>query len=155
MMHFFEVRFIDGEYEMIVVASKCMDFRLYFTLTLPGGQSLDNYLHNVVHPQYKKFWDWAHSACINVESLEDAFAAMEVLATCMHKEMTYYYESVASCTARHKWGDVGGNISVSGIDIQRKVRNQKRWYDCASAFLSIHIMVILKIANEAVVEGMC
>jgi hypothetical protein len=54
MMHFFEVRFIDDEHEMIAVASKCMDLRLFRRLTLPGGQSLDNYLHNVVETQSKR-----------------------------------------------------------------------------------------------------
>jgi hypothetical protein len=113
MMHFFEVRFIDGEYEMIVVASKCMDLRLFCRPTLPGGQSLDSYLHNVVQPQFKKVWEWAHNAGINVESWEDSFAALEVLATRLHKEVTDFYEGAASSTARHKWDDAGGSIFLS------------------------------------------
>jgi hypothetical protein len=53
-MHFFEARFIDDEHDMIGIASKCTDLRLFCMPTLPSGKSLDNYLHIHVQPQYKK-----------------------------------------------------------------------------------------------------
>jgi hypothetical protein len=155
MMHFFEVRFNVHEHEMIDVASKCMDLRLFYRPTLPGGQSLDNCLHKVVQPQYKNGLEWAQNVGINVESWEDSFSSLEVLAMRLHKEVTDFYEGAASSTARHKWDDVCGRISVSGVDIQRRVMTKRKWYDGASAFLFIYMMVVLRIANEAVVEGMC
>jgi hypothetical protein len=50
--------------------------------------------------------------------------------------MTDFYEGAASSTVRHKWDGAGGSISVSGVDIQRKVLTKRKWYDGASAFFS-------------------
>jgi hypothetical protein len=44
---------------------------------------------------------------------------------------------------------------VSGTVIQKCVLTEEKWYKGASPYLFIYVLVVLKIANEAVVEGMC
>jgi hypothetical protein len=140
---------------MIDVASKCMDLRLFCMPTFPNGQSLDDYLQNDVKPEYKKVWEWARNAGINVESWEDSFGALQILASRMHMEVIDFCGGAEFSSSHHEWDDQGGTIHVFGTVIQKCVLTEEKRYKGAIPYLFIYMLAVLNIANEAVVEGMC
>jgi len=155
MVHFFQVRFVDDEHEMIAVAAKCLDLRLYCRKSFPGYSSLAQYMDAEVKQPFRQVWKWVSAAGVNVEPWEASWTALQNLARCLHEDVTSFYAWADSEESRHKWHDKDCNVNVSGTVIQEQVLTDSKFYEGAKPALHIYCMTVLKTANEAVVEAMC
>jgi hypothetical protein len=153
VLHFFDVRFLQDQHEIITVVSKCMDLRLYCRENF-GRLSLSQYLQQKVRPHFNKVWSWAADAGVGIAERSVVWSELCLLAERLYTDIYTFYRG-AEMGQYHRWHDKQKKVNVSGTVIQEVVFRDKRWYDGCSNVLHLYQMCALKSMNEAVVEGMC
>ena len=154
-LHFFKVRFLDDQHEMITRMGKCIDLRLFCVRQFPNGASiLSDYLEGVVKKPTKKLWKWAKRAGVDVYAWGEVWGALCKLAGRLHSDVSSFYKSATNPKSRHEFHNDDFSV-VSGTVIQKVVHTRTKYSADIAPFLHLYQLCVLKIANEAVVEGMC
>jgi hypothetical protein len=153
--HFFHVRFLRDEHQMLWTASKCMDLRLF--APLPGQEAFD--MEEIYEP-LRTILRWMTKGGVpNVPSIDTVYAQAVLLATNMKTDITDFYNGCArpeqACHRWHSRSEDGTYGSRSGTIIQKDIWTKPRLSSQSPAFLWVYNHCLLKTANEAVVEGMC
>jgi hypothetical protein len=156
--HFFHVRFLRDEHEILWTASQCMDLRRFASLP-DDDEELDNEYDYMKEP-LKQILLWMRKGGVpDVPPLVVVFEQAMLLADNMRKDVREFYKySRDPITACHRWhikGNDGSRQVCSGTVIQNDIWTRPSLNTTCPAFLWVYNHVLLKTGNEAVVEGMC
>jgi hypothetical protein len=140
---------------MLWTASKCLDLRRF--APAPGHEEEE--FEDIYEP-LKHILQWMIKGGVpNVPDIDVVYAQAKLLSDNMKTDITEFYNGCARPdVACHRWhcrGDDGIYAVRSGTVIQKDIWTLPRFSSQSPAFLWVYNHVLLKTANEAVVEGMC
>ena len=153
--HFFHVRFLRDEHDILWTASKCLDLRRF--APTPGREEDD--LEDIKEP-LKHILRWMTKGGVpGVPDIAVVYDQALLLADIMKTDIVDFYNGCARPErACHRWhcrAEDGTYSTRSGTIIQKDIWTTPRLSSQIPAFLWVYNHCILKTANEAVVEGMC
>jgi hypothetical protein len=153
--HFFHVRFLRDEHQMLWTASKCMDLRRFARLRGHEEGDFDD-----IYEPLRLILRWMTKGGVpNVPSIDTVYAQALLLAENMKTDIDDFYNGCArpeqACHRWHSRSEDGTRAIRSGTVIQKDIWTMPRLSSQSPAFLWVYNHVLLKTANEAVVEGMC
>jgi hypothetical protein len=154
--HFFHVRLIRDEHDILWTASKCLDLRRF--AQMPGEHEDEGY--EDIYDPLEDLWIWMRNAGVrDVPDVDVIYSEAILLAEAMQKDISDYYMGCANpTTACHRWHfrATDGELYVcSGTTIQKDVWTMPNLSSKSPSFLWVYNHCLLKTSNEAVVEGMC
>ena len=154
--HFFHVRIIRDEHDILWTASKCLDLRRF--AQMPGEDDDEGY--EDIYDHLEDIWAWMVKAGVrDVPDVHVLYTEGILLAEAMQKDISDYYNGCADPTTTcHRWHFKAsdGELYVrSGTTIQKDVWTMPHLSSKSPSFLWFYNHCLLKTANEAVVEGMC
>ena len=155
--HFFHVRFLRDEHDILWTASKCMDLRRF--AELPELDQSNDACEDIKEP-LKQVLLWMRKGGVpDVPTFNAVYEQAMMLATNMRKDVSDFYKySRDPRTACYRWHIKGedGSLEVrSGTSIQADIWTSPSLHATSPAFLWVYNHVLLKTANEAIVEGIC
>ena len=154
-IHFFHVRFLRDEHDILWTASKCLDLRRF---AQAHGQEEDD-IEDIYEP-LKHILQWMTKGGVpNVPDIDVVYAEGMLLADNMKKDIIDFYNGCArpeqACHRWHSRSEDGTRAIRSGKVIQKDIWTMPRLSSQSPAFLWVYNHCILKTTNEVVVEGMC
>jgi hypothetical protein len=154
--HFFHVRLIRDEHDILWTASKCLDLRRF--AQMPGEPDDEGY--EDIYVPLEDLWTWMRKAGLrDIPEVDVIYNEAILLAEAMQKDISDFYRGCANpTTACHRWHfrATDGELYVcSGTTIQKDVWTMPALSSKIPSFLWFYNHCLLKTANEAVVEGKC
>jgi hypothetical protein len=154
--HFFHVRLIRDEHDILWTAAQCLDLRRF--AQMPGEDDDEGYEN--IYEHLEGIWILMTKAGVrDVPSVDELYNEGILLAEAMQKDISDYYSGCADpTTACHRWhfrASDGELYVCSGTTIQKDVWTMPHLSSKSPSFLWFYNHCLLKTANEAVVEGMC
>ena len=156
-IHFFSVRFLRDEHDILYTASKCMDLRLFAAVDVHEHEHTD---YEDIYEPLKQILIWMKKGGVpDVPPIDVVYDQALVLADNMKADITNFYKNCANpARACHRWHSMAedGTRGVrSGTVLQKDVWTKPHLSSECLAFLWVYNHVLLKTCNEAVVECMC
>jgi len=157
--HFFSLRFLKDEHEILWIASKCMDLRLFATVNYNDDAHHQAFIEGIYAPLQQIILWMKKGGVQDVPAIDIVYSQAIALADNMRNDITAFYNACANpTTAVHNWHILkadGTREACSGTKIQKDLWTKPRLSRQSPAFLWVYNHCLLKTANEVVVEGMC
>jgi hypothetical protein len=156
--HWFQQRFTNDIHGKVLLCAQAFDLRMFVSRTFPSEySSFGAFLDADVKTPLSEVHAWMKAAGIDLPDFEIVYGECVALATVMHQDVLQFYQQRSSDTAFHPWHKGGelGEAASSGTVIQRDVLTKERFFRDSPSYLFMYHHAVLKISNEAVVEGMC
>mmetsp|Transcript_13174 Transcript_13174/g.34089 ORF Transcript_13174/g.34089 Transcript_13174/m.34089 type:complete len:222 (-) Transcript_13174:129-794(-) len=125
------------------------------TLSHVPYASFEAFLDGQVGPNLRAIHDWmVQKGQIKLAEFDECYSQCKALALKMNADVKAF--KCEHPQVKHRWhDDKDGLETVSGTVIQAEIMTDPAFYKLCPGFMYMYVHCVLKICNEAVVEGMC
>mmetsp|Transcript_15173 Transcript_15173/g.39051 ORF Transcript_15173/g.39051 Transcript_15173/m.39051 type:complete len:564 (+) Transcript_15173:268-1959(+) len=156
VVHHFTRRFESNPAKaMIKRMAQCVDLRMFVRTSHVPYASFEAFLDGQVGPNLRAIHDWmVQKGQIKLAEFDECYSQCKALALKMNADVKAF--KCEHPQVKHRWhDDKDGLETVSGTVIQAEIMTVPAFYKLCPGFMYMYVHCVLKICNEAVVEGMC